>query len=179
MTMPPNKALQSSPSTRLLEIPLAKGTVVLRTIIGFVFFYGGYEMWRSSPYPVLGGFVAVFSACGIYFGLRLLVDKRPGLVLSKAGLEINKKIGFGGTIPWEEITDFSLIRYGHDYQLVVKVKRPDAYIARGNVVIRWLNSLSSGVFGSPIRVTAGLLKYNSNKLLSTAIEFRTQYGSAK
>jgi hypothetical protein len=166
----------ASPIAQDLEIALAKGSVVLRIVVAFAFLVGGVAMWRSSPYPILGGMAAVFSAWALYFGFRLLVDSRPGLVLNNSGLTINSRIGSGGTVSWSNVSGFALARYGHDYQLVVNVKQPEVYLARGGIFLRMLNSLSTTLFGSPVRVNAGLLDYDRDALLQVAKEYRARYG---
>jgi len=135
-------------------------------------------MWYLNPHPTLGIFVAIFSTYVLYFGFRLLADKTPGLVLNEMGLKINSKIGSGGTVPWKEIEAFFLTRYGHDYQLVIKVKRPDSYLARGGAIHQALNAFSAASFGSPVRVTTGLLDYDRNDLSRTVNEFRDRYAGA-
>jgi len=111
----------------------------------------------------------------LYFGFRLLVDASPGLVLNEQGLAINDKIGSGGIVRWNDVSGLSLTRYGHDYQLVVNVKRPESYLARGGAIYRLMNSLSAALFGSPVRINAGLLDCNRNDLLRVANEFRARY----
>jgi hypothetical protein len=167
-----------APSVALnLEVSLAKGTVVFRIIVCVAFLAGGISMWRSGVHPIVGVMTAMFSACALYFGFRLLMDTRPGLVLDGSGLTINGRIGSGGTVPWSDISGLALTRYGHDYQLVVNVTQPEKYLVRGGIFLRIVNSLSAKIFGSPVRLNAGFLDYDRDALLRVANEYRAQYGA--
>src|ERR1700685_4440106 len=142
----------TSPLSHNLEITLAKGSVMARIAVSLVFLGVGIQMYLSSEYPILGGAAAIFSAWMLYYGFRLLLDAKPGLVLGSFGLVINNKIGSGGTVPWTDVNGLDLIRYGHDYQLVVNVKHPELYIVRGNAFHRALNSVGARLFGSHLRI---------------------------
>jgi hypothetical protein len=126
----------------------------------------------SEQAPVLGMTAASFAAVMLVFGFRLLLDFSPGLVVQSTGLTLNGKLGYGGAVPWIDIIGFSLARYGHDYQLIVNVRHPESYIARGSYIYRKLNSISAALFGSPIRINAGLLDYNRNDLLRVLSDLR-------
>ena len=167
----------ASPLSHDLEIALAKSSVMARIVVGLVFLGVGLQMYRSSEYPILGGAAALFSAWMLYYGFRLLLDTKPGLVLGNLGLIINNKIGSGGTVPWTDVNGLDLVRYGHDYQLVVNVKHPELYIAHGNAFYRALNSLGARLFGSPIRINTGFLDYDRKALLTLVNEYRARHGS--
>src|ERR1700733_9529466 len=96
---------------QFMEVSIAKDSVVLRLVVGVLFLLGGIALCYSKQAPVLG----------IVFGFRLLLDFTPGLVVQSTGLTLNGKLGYGGAVPWIDIIGLSLTRYGHDFQLIVKV----------------------------------------------------------
>jgi hypothetical protein len=161
-------------TAQFMEVSIAKDSVVLRLVVGVLFLLGGIALWYSKQAPVLGILAASFAAVMLVFGFRLLLDFTPGLVVQSTGLTLNGKLGYGGAVPWIDIIGFSLARYGHDYQLIVNVRHPESYIARGSYIYRKLNSISDALFGSPIRINAGLLKYNRNDLLRVLSDLRLQ-----
>jgi len=160
---------------QFMEVSIAKDSVVLRLVVGVLFLLGGIALWYSKQAPVVGILAASFASVMLVFGFRLLLDFSPGLIVQSTGLTLNGKLGYGGAVPWIDIVGFSLTRYGHDYQLIVNVSHPEAYIARGNYVYRKLNSMSDALFGSPIRINAGLLDYNRNDLLRALNDIRLRH----
>jgi hypothetical protein len=157
---------------QFMEVSIAKDSVVLRLVVGVLFLFGGIALWYSKQAPMVGILAASFAAVMLVFGFRLLLDFTPGLVVQSTGLTLNGKLGYGGVVPWIDIISFSLTRYGHDYQLIVNVRRPETYISRGRYIYRKLNSISDALFGSPIRINAGLLDYNRNDLLRVLNDLR-------
>ena len=168
--------MESKRASRFMEVSIAKDTVIVRLVLGVLFLLGGIALWYSNKAPVLGILASGFAAVMLVFGFRLLLDYSPGLVVQATGLTLNGKLGNGGVVPWSDIISFSLMRCGHDYQLIVNVRQPETYIARGSYIYRKLNSISYALFGSPIRINAGLLDYDRNDLLRALDECRTQYG---
>jgi protein-S-isoprenylcysteine O-methyltransferase Ste14 len=163
--------MESKQSSQFMEVAIAKDSVILRLVVGVLFLLGGIALWYSKQAPILGILAASFAAAMLVFGFRLLLDFRPGLVIQATGLTLNGKLGYGGVVLWSDIIGFSLTRYGHDHQLIVNVRQPETYIARGSYIYRKLNSISDALFGSPIRINAGLLDYNRNDLLRVLNDF--------
>jgi hypothetical protein len=122
-------------------------------------------------YPALGYFVVPFGLISVYFGARLLLDTHPGLVLDHDAMTINPRVGVGDSVRWTEITSISLTPYAQSYQLVVHVSDPKPYLQRGNPIVRKLNSLSTTIFGSPVRLDANLLACDRDDLLRVSTDF--------
>jgi hypothetical protein len=155
-----------------MDIGIGKTTVTLRLIGGTAFAAGALAMWRV--YPIFAGLTLAFVLAASWFGFRLLMDFRPGLTVGPTGLWINRKIGTVDNVTWADIIGFRLVRYGHDWQLVVDVAQPEAYRGKGNGGLKGaLASWSESSFGSPVRLNASLLALDRDYLVRTLENYRS------
>ena len=138
------------------------------------------QRWFNSPLLVHGiGIVNIFffGACGL-FGLKKLVDKRPGLVLSPSGILDNSSGISVGFIPWSEISGFGVWGFKNEKTLVINVVNPQKYIDVGGPIRRKLNKINFKLVGSPIAISSNSLKVNFSELYSICNAYFEKYGSS-
>jgi hypothetical protein len=125
-------------------------------------------LFRRFPDPWVGraiGAVAfLFGVAGAVYGVRKAFDRKPGLVLTAAGLVDNSSAVAAGFIPWSEITGLGLFQFRRQRMLIVHVADPEKYIARGNALKRMLNRANTGMVGSPIAISSNALRIPFHEL---------------
>jgi hypothetical protein len=132
----------------------------------------------NSPLLVRGiGVLAIlfFGLCAV-FGVRKLFDKKPGLVLSPAGLFDNSSAVSAGLIPWSEITGFAVFEVQKQRTLIVGVANPGKYVEAGGPLKRALNRANLKMCGSPIAITSSSLKIGFDALVDTCVQYHAAYG---
>jgi len=144
------------------------------------------DMERFAPpwaIHTLGVVAALFGLAGAVYGVRKSFDRKPGLVLSAAGLVDNSSGVAAGFIPWSEVTGLSLFQMRRQRMLIVHVADPEKYIARGNALQRMLNRANTGMVGSPIAINSNALRIPFDELQrefeSYLIRYAEQIGSER
>jgi hypothetical protein len=174
-----------------LVIESSKGKTVLVILGSFSFVAAGYWLFAMDATEMKGlpiddptfihgvGIVGMvfFSLTGI-FGIRKLFDKRPGLVLNSAGITDNSSALAAGFIPWSEITGAEIYEIHRQKMLIIKVRNPEEFIQRGNVLQRAIVQINSKMSGSPIAISSNTLQINFPELLSTFEQYHRQYGQS-
>ena len=138
------------------------------------------EAQRRFNNPLLvhgiGGLsIVFFGICGV-FGVKKLFDRKPGLVLSSAGIFDNSSGVSAGLIPWSEITGFSVFEVQKQKMLIVGVTNPEKYVEAGGSLKRALNRANFKMCGSPIAITSNSLKIGFNELLDFCNQYLATYG---
>jgi hypothetical protein len=131
----------------------------------------------NSPLIVhgIGGLsVVFFGMCGA-FGIKKLFDKKPGLVLSSAGIFDNSSGVAAGLIPWSEIAGFSVVEMQKQKILIVVVVDPEKYIKIGGSLKRMLSRANLKMCGSPIAITSNSLKIGFDELLDSCNQYLAMY----
>lgn len=174
-----------------LVIKLSKSKAILMILGSFGFVAAGYwlftmdaaamkEMPIDDPLFIHGvGIVSMvfFSLTGI-IGIRKLFDKRPGLVLNSAGIIDNSSGLSAGFIPWSEITGAETYEVRRQKMLIIKVRNPEEFIQRGNVLRQAMVKMGSKLSGSPIAITSNTLKINFQELLATFAQYHKKYSQS-
>lgn len=173
-----------------LVIELSKSKVIFLILVSCGFVAVGYwlfmdaaaiakEIQESLLFIHYAGFAGMvfFSLTGI-FGVRKLFDKRPGLVLNSAGIIDNSSGLAAGFIPWSEITDAAIYEIYRQKMLIIKVRNPEEFIQRGNVLQRAIVKINSKMSGSPIAISSNTLEINFPELLSTFERYHRKYGQS-
>lgn len=125
----------------------------------------------------VGWAAAIFAGmCGL-IGVRKLLDHKPGLILSSAGLTDNSSGLSAGFIPWHEIAGFAVYAVRKQKLLVVLLIDPEKYLNTGNVLRRNLNRINHRMAGSPIFITSNSLRLRFDDLLHVCNEYFYKYGS--
>lgn len=119
--------------------------------------------------------IGFFGLCGLFW-MRKFFDKKPGLVLSEAGVIDNSSGVSAGFIPWSEIVGFDIFEIQNQKTLIVMVVNPERYIEVGGSIKRALNRMNFKLCGSPIAITSNSLKIGFQELLDTCNTYFEKYG---
>lgn len=107
----------------------------------------------------------VFSATAV-FGLVKLRDDRPGLVFGPDGFTDNASATAAGFVPWSEVTGVGVMEFNRQKMLVVAVRDPEKYLARGGALKQMLGRANARMCGSPVVISAHALKADFGALLA-------------
>jgi len=174
-----------------LVIDVSRTKAILMIVGGLAFVAGGYWMFTADAETVRQGpiddplFVhgvglaaMVFGGLGIIFGIRKLFDKKSGLVFNSSGIIDNSSGLAAGFIPWSEIIGAEIYEVHRQKMLIIKVRHPEKFTQRGNLLRRALVKMGSKMSGSPIAITPNTLKINFSELLSTFEQYHQKYGKS-
>lgn len=171
-------------------IELSKTKILLLITVACAFVVGGLWMLQldpaeiesqrrfNSPLLVHGiGVVSIafFGFCGL-FGVKKFFDKKPGLILSAAGIFDNSSGVSARFIPWSEIVGFDIFEVQKQKTLIVKITNPERYIEVGGAMKRALNRMNFKLCGSPIAITSNSLKIGFDELLDVCNMYLKKYG---
>jgi hypothetical protein len=137
---------------------------------------------RDAPDPlfVYGlGLVTIifFGICGLY-ALKKLFDKKPALIFNSSGIYDNASSVSAGLIPWSEVEGAEIVEIQKQKLLIIRVRDPQEYIARGNSLKQTLNKANYKMVGSPISISANTLKIDFSELVSLFDRYQRKYGVA-
>lgn len=173
-------------------IALSKKKIVLILLGACVFVAAGVWMFSLDDASIQSGrrfndplyvhglglaSIVFFGGCGL-FALTKLFDKKPALVLTNSGFVDNSSSAAAGFIPWSEVVGTEIFEIQQQKMLVITVKNPEEYIARGNSLKRALNKANHKMVGSPISISSNALAINFSELVSLFDEYRRKYGVA-
>ncbi len=135
---------------------------------------------RSLNDPVYArglGLVAIvfFGSFGLY-GLKKLFDTKPGLVFNDSGIVDNASSVSPGFIPWSEVVGAEIFEIQKQKLLIIKVRDPREYIARGSSLKRTLNKANNRMVGSPISISSNTLGIKFSELVSLFERYQRKYG---
>ncbi|MCH8622344.1 STM3941 family protein [Undibacterium sp. TS12] len=116
-----------------------------------------------------------FGLCG-FAGLLKIIDRKPGLVLSQAGIHDNSSYLAAGLIPWSDITGLSVFEVSGQRVMVVNVRDPERYISLGSLPKRALKRINHRLCGSPVGIASNSLKLGFEELLDTTGRYLQKYG---
>lgn len=137
------------------------------------------SLWVFSPAQAGAGIwiasVVFFGLCGI-FGIKKLLDKKPGLIFSSAGLFDNASLVPVGDIPWSEIAGVEVLKVKRQALLVVKLVDPQKYIGDSSALKRRLRTTTFETYGSPIAIPSSALKIDFNELLGIFNGYLLRHG---
>lgn len=119
--------------------------------------------------------IVFFGSCGLYV-LKKLFDKKPALVFNNSGIVDNASSVSPGFIPWSEVVGAELCEIQKQKLLIIKVRDPQEYIARGNSLRRTLNKANYKMVGSPISIHSNALKIDFSELASLFNRYQRKYG---
>lgn len=171
-------------------IELSKRKIVLLLLGAFAFVAAGIWMLTlddasiqsrrgvNDPLYVHGlGLVAIvfFGLCGLY-ALKKLFDKKPALVFNNSGIVDNVSSVSAGFIPWSEVVGAQIYEIQKQKLLIIKVRDPQAYIARGSLLKQKLNKANYKMVGSPISISANTLAIKFSELVSLFDQYQRKYG---
>lgn len=171
-------------------IELGRTKILLLMLGAFAFVAGGIWMLSlddasiqshrrfNDPVYVHGlGLVAIvfFGSCGLY-ALKKLFDKKSALVFNSSGIVDNASSVSAGFIPWSEVVGAEVLEIQKQKLLIIKVRDPQEYIARGSSLKQKLNKANYNMVGSPISISANTLAINFSELISLFDQYQRKYG---
>jgi hypothetical protein len=119
--------------------------------------------------------IVFFGACGAA-GLKKSFDKKPGLVLSAAGIVDNSSAVSAGLIPWSDIQGFGIHEIQKQRLLIIMLADPEKYIRAGGSMKQALHRMNTRICGSPIAISSNALKINFDELVGLCNSYHTKYG---
>jgi hypothetical protein len=131
------------------------------------------------PAPLAHGFGVLVLLFGVAIGvfcLRRFFDRRPGIVLSAAGLEDRSSATAVGLVPWREITAIREFRLAGQRMLVIEVVDVARYLRRASLPMRLLHRANAALCGSPVVISSNGLAIGFDELHERLRAFRAQFG---
>jgi hypothetical protein len=132
----------------------------------------------NNPVYVHGlGLVTIvfFGSCGL-LALKKLFDKKPGLVFNNSGIVDNASSASAGFIPWSEVVGAEIFEIQKQKMLIIMVRDPQKYIARGSSLKRTLNKANYKMVGSPISISPHALAISFSELVALFDQYQRKYG---
>jgi len=107
--------------------------------------------------------MVVFGFFGAYLIVRLF-DTRPALILNESG--IHDRSGLMGHlhVAWEQVNDVDEARMKRVRLLLVRLKDPDAWVARYSGWKRWALEWNLKQYGTPFVISANALRMDFDAL---------------
>ena len=132
----------------------------------------------SDPMLVRGlGLVSIvfFGICGLY-AVKKLFDKKPALIFNNSGIVDNASSVSPAFIPWSDVVGAEICEIQKEKLLIIYVRDPQEYIARGSSLRRKLNKANYKMVGSPISIASNTLAINFSELVSLFDQYQRKYG---
>lgn len=124
----------------------------------------------------LGLVTIVFFGIFAIYALKKLLDKKPALVFDDSGIVDNVSSASAGFIPWSDVVGAQIFEMPKHKMLVIKVRDPQKYVARGSSLRRSLNKTNYKTVGSPISIYVNLLEIDVAELASLFKRYLRKYG---
>lgn len=171
----PQEPVMSSQAEKSIE--LSKGTIaglmcgaIAFVAVGVWMFVvlNGNPLFRLS---ISGATIIFFGFLGVG-GLRMLLSKSPGLVFNRHGFVDNSSLVSAGFVPWSEVVEIEQ----DPMFLYIHVRHPQQYVGRGNVMQKMMRLATQKMHGTPIAISANLLKINYADLVAKFEEYIRHHG---
>ncbi|VAW74802.1 hypothetical protein MNBD_GAMMA12-3278 [hydrothermal vent metagenome] len=141
------------------------------------------ERIKSSPkfnnlqfiYGIAYVCISLCSLIGVYV-VKKMFDSKPGLIINSEGITDNSSGVAAGLIPWSEIIGYKEHEIHSTKFLVIQVREPEKYAARGSIIQRALNKGTMKMVGSPISIASTSLRIKHTKLLELVLSYAKKYG---
>jgi hypothetical protein len=168
-------------SKRKMVVLLLGASAFVAAGIGIVSFDGAsIQSRRGAGDPIyahaLGLVTIVFFGIFAIYALKKLLDKKPALVFNDSGIVDNVSSASAGFIPWSDVVRAEIFELPKHKMLVIKVRDPQKYIARGSALRRSLNKTNYKTVGSPISIYVNLLEIDVAELASLFKRYQRKYG---
>ncbi|HZH30116.1 MAG TPA: STM3941 family protein [Pyrinomonadaceae bacterium] len=134
---------------------------------------------RSFNDPVVihafGLVLIVFCGSFALYALKKLFDRKPALIFNSSGIVDNASSVSPGFIPWSDVAGAQICKIQNEKLLIINVRDPRKYIARGNSLRRALNKANHNMVGSPISIAAHTLEINFSELAAIFDRYQRTY----
>jgi len=160
-------------------VDLDQGKIIVGIFCAFLFVGLGFWIvsWDNASIQALRGinndplFVRSVGVAAILialafllFGIRNLLNRKPGLVLSSAGFTDNSSTYAAGFIPWSEIRGLRVYKILGQRCLIIHLISPEKYIIRGGPLRRMLMHANASICESPIVISSSTLEIEFDEL---------------
>ncbi len=176
----------NSPDETIIKL---NSTKPIMTVIGAIAAVaaGVWLVWSNSTGSQAPGghrdIVYIFVFFSVLFGLygvfaaKKLLSRKPGLILSPAGLfDSSSSVAGAGLIPWSDIEGSAAYKAQRQTFLVVRISHPELYIGGGNILKRIFYKMNLRTFGSPIIIISNSLQIDFNQLAYLCTQYLEKYG---
>ncbi|GIW73285.1 MAG: hypothetical protein KatS3mg102_2827 [Planctomycetota bacterium] len=114
--------------------------------------WAGWLGWQLPPLVRAAGWLGVAGFGGLVaYVLLRLVHMEPALVLDGEGIEDRASLAAAGRIGWEQIEDVELVQVFGERFIRVRLREPQAFLARQPAYKRWLMLWRLGPVALPAR----------------------------
>lgn len=166
-----------------IEIPLSNIKLLKLLLFSFLFLIVGIWMIVTNPQignPVFNntllkmaaaGLSVLLGLAGLFFFIKKLLDKKPGLIINESGIYDNTSVFKFGLIPWSDISQI----YDHEVKvsasstqrfITIGLTDPDKYISRETGSIkRKMMEANAKNFNSPVHISTNALKIDHKELV--------------
>ncbi len=120
--------------------------------------------------------VAFFGLTG-FVSAKILVTKKPGLILNAQGITDQSSGLSAGFIPWSDVTQIGENKVKGQKFATIFVVDPMIYIERGNRLAQAAKNTNLKISGTPINISANTLKLSHDELMQLLQEFFVSYGA--
>jgi hypothetical protein len=108
----------------------------------------------------------LFFGYTLFFSIKKLADKKPGIVIDDSGIYDNSSAVSVGLIPWTDIRQISTVTVMRQEFVIIGVSNPEHYINKQpNFLKRKGMQYNYKNYGSPIAISANGLKCNVKDLV--------------
>jgi len=124
-------------------------------------------------------FVFISALFGLYgvLAAKKLLNRKPGLILSPAGLFDNSgSVASAGLIPWSDIEGFAAYKAQRQTFLIIRMTYPERYIEGGSILKRFFYKMNFRTCGSPIIIVSNSLQIDFNQLAYLCTQYLQKYG---
>lgn len=175
-----------------IEIPMSSLKLIL-AFLGSIGFVGAgawvlYEIQHLENLSVLKQvLMAISGIVGILFfgflgflAIKKLRDKKPGLIISGAGVTDHSNAFSIGFIPWSDVVGVTDFRVFKQRFVSIDLKNPQEYIEKQDTIIkRMAMQFNQTIFGAPISISASALQCNHDKLKAMLKNYFSEYKKKK
>lgn len=135
-----------------------------------------FQPYKRYMKIVLSAIALPFLAAGIGIILGRLVRPRPLLVLTAEGFEFSSGFRNLRFIPWQEVSDISLIKIRSAKILGVALRHREKYLASLPKAYRWLARINCSLgYSWPIQINTDMAKgYTTEEIVAMMDRDRTK-----
>lgn len=175
------------------EILVSKGKMTKLLVYCVLFVLAGLWIVIANPQvsnslvnntvfkTIIGLSSILMGGLGIYFFVKKMFDKEPGIIFNEEGIIVNATVNKFGLIPWEDISEIyektvQVSIASKERFVTVRLISPEKYISREtNILKRKVLAANSKHYGSPIHFSANGLKIEHKELLELALAYFRKY----
>lgn len=155
-----------------LEIPINKFRIIVLAILFILSILLGvgltYYLYLDGNYS-LKLIIVLLAATPIllfvlWFSIKKIIDKRPGLVLDSRGILDTVNLTEIGIVSWSTITNVSLVKHQFSHFLIVQVQNNDMILSRLSGFKKNMAKNNIEKFGTPFIINVSNLKFDKLEL---------------